>query len=131
MIALADEAHPHHDEVAAVVSSERGPFYLSPFVLQEVDYLVSERLGESAAISLLDSVASGAYTLEPFAANDVAVATATMRRYSDLRIGLADASIVVIAARHGTGRVLTLDERHFRVVRPLQGGAFTVLPADA
>jgi hypothetical protein len=117
--------------VAAVISSDRGPFYLSPFVLQEVDYLVSERLGQDRSLSVLDSVASGAYQLEPYAASDVAVAAAMMRRYADLSVGLADASMIVIAARHGTDRVLTLDERHFRVIRPLQGGAFTILPADA
>jgi hypothetical protein len=28
-------------------------------------------------------------------------------------------------------RLLTFDERHFRTIRPLQGGSFTLLPADA
>lgn len=114
-----------------MISSERGPFLLSPFVLQEVDYLVSERLGQTRSLSILESVASGAYDLEPFGAADLAIAAGTMRRYADLGVGLADASLVVIAARHGTDRILTLDERHFRALRPLRGGAFTILPADA
>jgi hypothetical protein len=54
-----------------------------------------------------------------------------VERYSDLRIGLAAASILVLAARYGTTRVLTLDERHFRAMRPLHADAFTILPADA
>jgi hypothetical protein len=29
-----------------------------------------------------------------------------------------------------TRRLVTFDERAFRTVTPLQGGAFTVLPAD-
>jgi predicted nucleic acid-binding protein len=58
-------------------------------------------------------------------------AAGVVERYSDLRIGLADASIVVLAARYGTARVLTLDERHFRAMRPLQPDAFTILPADS
>lgn len=117
--------------MAETVLSDPGPFYLSPFALQEVDHLVSERLGPGRSLSILDSVASAAYQLEPFGAADVAVAVAVMRRYADMRLGLADASIVVIAARHGTDRILTLDERHFRALRPLQGGAFRLLPADA
>jgi uncharacterized protein len=51
-------------------------------------------------------------------------------RCDDLRIGLADASVAVIAAEARTTRLLSLDERHFRPMRPLWGDAFTLLPAD-
>ena len=53
-----------------------------------------------------------------------------MRRYANLVIGLTDASIVVLAQRHGTLDVLTLDERHFRASRGSDGKPFRVLPAD-
>jgi hypothetical protein len=53
-------------------------------------------------------------------------------RYAASELGLADASLVVLAERLGTIEIATLDERHFRVVRPLAGGeAFHLLPADA
>lgn len=45
-------------------------------------------------------------------------------------VTMADASVAVIAARSRTTRLLTLDERHFRCMRPLWGEAFTLLPAD-
>jgi hypothetical protein len=53
--------------------------------------------------------------------------------YAGLGIGLADASIVVLAGRHGADRVLTLDERHFRALRTPSSKpfTFTILPADA
>ena len=38
--------------------------------------------------------------------------------------------MVVLARRFGTRRILTFDERHFRTLRPLDGGAFTILPSD-
>jgi predicted nucleic acid-binding protein len=44
---------------------------------------------------------------------------------------LADASIIVLADRYRTTRLLTFDERHFRAVGPLSALAFTLLPADA
>ncbi|MGH2355036.1 MAG: hypothetical protein ACRDI2_09890 [Chloroflexota bacterium] len=44
---------------------------------------------------------------------------------------LADASLVVLARRYRTRRILTFDQRAFRAVEPLHGGAFTILPADA
>jgi predicted nucleic acid-binding protein len=61
----------------------------------------------------------------------VAQARSVIAKYHDLKIGLADASIVVLAARYMTTRVLTLDLRHFRAMEPLQGGSFTILPTDA
>ncbi len=63
-------------------------------------------------------------------AADIESAKAIMERYADLRIGLADASIVVLAARHRTRDVLTLDERHFRTLRIGRRQRFRVLPED-
>jgi predicted nucleic acid-binding protein len=54
-----------------------------------------------------------------------------VRRYRDLELGLADASLAVLAARHRTDRIATFDERAFRAMTPLRGGAFTILPADS
>ena len=52
------------------------------------------------------------------------------RKHRD--IGLADASLLALASRLNTLRIATLDERHFRAVRPLTGeAAFVLLPADA
>ena len=43
---------------------------------------------------------------------------------------IADGSLIVLAAKYQTTRLLTLDERHFRAIRPLHAVAFTLLPAD-
>jgi predicted nucleic acid-binding protein len=61
---------------------------------------------------------------------DVARASDIIGRYRDLELGLADASVVVLAERHGTHDLLTLDERHFRAVAGPGGRPFRVLPAD-
>lgn len=39
-----------------------------------------------------------------------------VNRYADLEIWLANASIVVLAERHGVTEVLTIDRRHFRAL---------------
>lgn len=77
----------------------------------------------------LEEVATGAYRLEPFAADDVRRAAEVIEQYRGL-LGLADASLVVLADRGGTTRLLTLDERHFRTVRPFAGGSFDLLPGN-
>ena len=55
-----------------------------------------------------------------------------MERYDSLSIGLADASnVVVLANGHYRLDVLTLDERHFRVLRVPVDRPFRLLPAHA
>jgi predicted nucleic acid-binding protein len=54
-----------------------------------------------------------------------------IEKYADIEIGLTDASIVVLADRYECDTILTLDERHFRVVLQLKGRPFRLLPADA
>jgi predicted nucleic acid-binding protein len=105
---------------------------VSWLVLAEVDYLISTRIGVAAEVQMLRDMAQGAYSLEALSGPEMMTAIDLIERYADLEIGLADASIVVLAARAGTDRILTLDERHFRAMRPLSGGrSFEVLPADA
>jgi uncharacterized protein len=130
LLAALDADQRHHEPALQVLASDSGPFLLSPFVLAELDYLLLERVGVQAERALLDEVAGGAYELGPFGVAEVAAAAELVARYGELRIGLADASVAVIAAAAKTTRLLTLDERHFRPMRPLWGDAFTLLPAD-
>lgn len=120
-----------HEPARAALLAAGAPLVLSPFVLAELDYLLGTREGPRLELDLLEDVAAGAYELASFSALDVAAAHALIDRYRDLRIGLADASLVVLAERYGTRRILTLDERHFRPLRASDGSAFLLLPADA
>jgi predicted nucleic acid-binding protein len=81
--------------------------------------------------ALLGEVSREVYRLEPFDADAVGEANRVIGRYRDLAIGLADASIAVLATRYGVRDVLTLDERHFRAMRGPGGRPFRLLPADA
>ena len=130
LLAAIDASQRRHAECADVVATASVPLLLSPFVLAELDYLLSRHVGAPAQSALLDEVSRGAYRLEPFGPADVAAAKMVVDRYADLHIGLADASIVVLAERYRTNDVLTLDERHFRAFRILGRRRFRVLPAD-
>ena len=130
-VLAAIEPRQAYHAVAADVLTRPGRRLLSPFVLAELDYLIARNSGQTEASKLLADVARGVYQLEPFSAADIADCIAVIRRYTDLQIGLADASIVVLAARHHCYDVLTLDQRHFRAVRGPRGKAFRLLPLDA
>ena len=131
LLAYLDVDQQDHAAVRAAVDGDPGPFLLSPFVLAELDYLLATRVSRQAELVLLGEVVDGAYRLEPFGPEDVERAARLIERYGDLSIGLADASLVLLADRARTDRVLTLDERHFRALRTGRGRPFTVLPADA
>ena len=119
-----------HEQCARVVTESQGPLVMSPFVLAELDYLVAKLAGEAVERELLAEVARGAYRLAEIAAGDIEEARAVVERHEGLGIGLADASIVVLSRRLGCLDVLTLDERHFRVLQGFRDRPFKVLPAD-
>jgi predicted nucleic acid-binding protein len=130
LLAALDASQHLHHAAAEALRDAPGPLLLSPFVLAELDYLLSTRVGLNAELAVLDEVARGAYRLEPFDHDDVAAARDIVARYDTLGIGLADASMVVLAGRFDTRDILTLDERHFRALRDPQGRPFRLLPAD-
>ena len=130
LLAVFDRASRVHDQARAALESERDTWIVSPFVLAELDYLVKTRLGIAQELRTVEEMASGAYDIATFDSDDVRAAAAVITQYYDLGIGLADASLVVLAGRYGTDRILTLDERHFRVLQSPRGKPFTLVPAD-
>jgi uncharacterized protein len=127
---LASSSAHRHADVLSIVDELSGPFLLSPFVLAELDYMLGRRHGQDAQLAMLGEVAEGAYELAGFSRTDVQSATAVIRRYADLRVGLADASIVVLAEQHRTLDILTFDSRHFRAMQGPGGRPFRLLPDD-
>ncbi len=128
LLAAIDSSQNEHVAAAIALRAAQPPLLLSPFVLAELDYLLLTRVGARAEIALLEEVAVGAYQLEPFDRADIEAATEYVRRYDSIELGLADASIIVLADRHATSTVLTLDERHFRTVRRVNGDSLVLLP---
>jgi hypothetical protein len=51
-----------------------------------------------------------------------------MKKYSDLPMDLADASLMVLGERFMLRKVFTLDRKHFSVYRPRHTGYFELIP---
>lgn len=130
LLSAIDGSQRHHDAARRALEAAVAPWILSPFVLAELDYLVATRAGVDAEMALLAEVGREVYRLESFEPADVEAARRVVGRYRDLDIGLADASLVVLANRFGVRDVLTLDERHFRAMRGPGGRPFRLLPFD-
>lgn len=131
LVALADERERRREEILEILRSERGGLYVPAPVTAEIDFLLGTRFGPRARRAFLTDLAARRYETPGLDALDYETARELDLRYADLDVGLADLSIAVLAAKLGTRRLLTFDERHFRVIRPPQGGTFTLLPADA
>jgi hypothetical protein len=128
LLAYFDTDEPDHGAVAAILEDTDEPLVVSPYVVAELDYLVASRLGVTAELAVLAELAGGAWDLPAIDDAGLQDARAVIERYADRRIGVADASTVVLAARYRTQTIVTLDHRHFGVLRPLSGGRFIVLP---
>jgi predicted nucleic acid-binding protein len=132
LLAAYDMDEPAGPAVRAVLEHEAGALVVSPFVLAELDYLLLTRAGPQAELILLDDLATDVYQVADFTPQDAAAVKSLAAQYLDLRLGIADAHSMALSgpARYGTKQILTFDERHFRAVKPPQGGVFTLLPAD-
>ena len=128
LLAFFDTDEPDHESASAVFGGATEPLVVSPYVVAELDYLVASRLGVSAELAVLQELTGGAWDLPAIDIAELAKARAVIERYADQHIGVADASNVILAERYRTRTVVTLDHRHFDVLRPLNGGRFRILP---
>jgi uncharacterized protein len=129
VVAAMNRRDDHHRAVVGWLETVSGALITTPMALAEMDYLVTRHGGRAAAERLYDDFDAGAYRVEWWPAS-IHDCIEVAREHAGL--GLTDASLVAIAGRLGVTEIATLDERHFRGVRPLTGEpAFRLLPADA
>ena len=128
IIAISNAAEAQHQDVMNCVMSTTETLVVPVTVLPEADYLVTKYLGVQAAIAVLMSVAAREFHLESVTEADLPRIVELMRQYADSNIGFVDASIVAVAERLNIRKVLTLDRRHFGVIRPRHCPALDILP---
>ncbi len=128
LLALFNEREPRHDSVRAALADISVPLVVSPYVVAELDYLVGTRIGVQAELAVLRELSGPSYELAALDASLLSAAAEVVARYADQGIGVTDASIVVLAQKYRTDRVLTLDRRHFTVLRTANEAPFILLP---
>jgi hypothetical protein len=130
VVAFMNATDTWHAEVSEWLDGEAEELATTPMVIAEIDHLVATRGGSAATRGLWTDLAAGAYLVEWWG-GAVNAAVRVAERYADSGIGLTDASLVALAERLETVSIATLDERHFRMLRPLTGeAAFRLLPTD-
>jgi predicted nucleic acid-binding protein len=128
LLAYFNAREPDHEALSRVIDSNDGLLVVSPYVVAELDHLIARRIGVDAELEVLRELSSGAWELAVVGVAELELATSIIEKYRDQDIGVADASMVVLADRYHTRTIVTLDRRHFDVLRPIGGGRFTIRP---
>jgi predicted nucleic acid-binding protein len=128
LLALANRRDANHQAAVALFTSLREALLVSTPVLTEAAYLVNRVLGVEAETALVAGIGRGEMQLEELTRDDCLRAAELLRVYSEARIGFVDASLVAVAERLKIRRVLTLDRRHFAMIRPRHCASFELLP---
>lgn len=130
VVAYMNRGDSNHRAVRSWIEGGREELVTTPLAVAEMDHLVARFGGRPAADRLRKELRVGAYAVEWWA-GALADTLAVVDGHPGMEVGLTDASLVALGAKLQTARVATLDERHFRTLRPLTGEpAFTLLPAD-
>lgn len=95
-------------------------------VLTEAMYLLSH--APKAQDALLSRVEDSTVQTAALDADDAREMRALMKKYRDLPMDFADASLVRVADREGIKQVFTLDRRDFGVYQTTPGGPFVIVP---
>lgn len=128
LFALTNQNDQNHAACLDVATTLQDVLILPITVLPEIAYLLDSRLGHHVMRQVLDQLVQPAWTLEMVNHADLERANAVLAQYADNRLDFVDATIVAVAERLNVKRILTLDRRHFGVIRPLHCNSLTILP---
>lgn len=125
----ADVDDPRHQDCAdffdSLASTALG---VTVPVIVESSWLIESRLGPAAEATFLQSLGRGEIERLDMTDADWSRVGQLVDNYTDLGLGVVDASVVAVAERLGVTQIATLDHRHFTVVRPSHIPAFELLP---
>jgi len=87
-------------------------------VIVEVCQLLKYRFGNKYEKKFLEDIDKSSFMMETVTFKDIPRILEILTRYEDLNAGYVDSSIVAIAERLGTNKLVTLDRKHFSVFIP-------------
>jgi uncharacterized protein len=128
LYAATDTSDAHHAACSALFADTTEPLIVPVSVVIETSFLIERHLGPSAEAAFLGSMAPSGITVEQLGDDDLARMAELVTTYADLPLGAVDASVVAVAERLGATTLISLDRRHFNVVRPRHATAFILLP---
>jgi predicted nucleic acid-binding protein len=126
LYAAADADDDAHDVSLEPLGRAELELVIPALVVAEATYLVGTRLGPHAESRFLRALAG--LEVEPPLPEDWERIAELVEEYADLPLGGTDASVLALAERLEAEVLITLDRRHFGVVRPRHRDTLTLLP---
>jgi uncharacterized protein len=126
IVAILSRRDQYHRTCVDALRDMPGPLFTCWPVITEAAWLL--RRDANAIQQLLNSIDGGLFEMQTLTTADAKPISAIMKKYRDIRIQLADAALVHLAARDGVDTVFTLDRRDFSVYRLPRGRAFRIIP---
>jgi predicted nucleic acid-binding protein len=128
LVAAANRNDTHHRGSAQALAAAPSPRLVPSVVIAEVAYLLARDAGSSVEARFLRSFKTGFLDIVSPNIDDLSRAAELVEQYADLPLGTTDACIVALAERLKITELVTLDQRHFNVVRPHHVEALTLIP---
>ena len=128
LYAAAATRDKNHARCAELLSQATRPLVVPQLVVTEVAYLLADRIGGHAESAFTRSLAQGELVSEPVLAHEWARIAELVDGYSDLGLGVVDASVIALAERLAATEIASLDHKHLGTVRPRHTQAFLLLP---
>lgn len=129
LIAALDRADLAHAPVARAFAAFRGMLITSGAVVTEaMHFLRDERNGPSRLVNFL--ARTDTRICDCFSPERLTECATLIRKYADVPMDFADATLVLIANESGTGDIFTLDERGFKTYRHGRNKRFSLVLAD-
>ncbi len=128
VLAVAIETEKMHQSCLAV-HRRQDIVYLPQTTLAEVGYFLTQYYGNEVMARFLLQLPRTKYRLVALEMEDVLRTADLLQQYADTRVDFVDATIAAVAERLRITRILSLDQRDFRIIRPKHVDYFEVLPA--
>ena len=114
-VALIDRSESKHDICVQWLKDFSGKLYSTEAVLTEVLYLLN--FSVKAQTAAIDFVLKSVVEIIPSSAESLNKAKDLIKKYSDLPMDYADATIVCLAIDTGIHNIITIDQKDFNIYR--------------
>jgi hypothetical protein len=129
LYATLDKSDTNHKRVVNLLPTLPNEKLVLPTpVLVEVSYLLKKRLGHWEMRQFISTLEGSSFQFEAITKADTRRVYDLLDQYSNLELDFVDASITALAERLNIRRILTVDKRDFRIIRPSHCDYFEILP---